>query len=44
MGRSLGPIIMIAGIVVVVVGILAWAAGLSWLGVGAHTAAAVLGL
>lgn len=32
MGRSAGPFIMVAGIVMVVVGILVWAGGLSWFG------------
>jgi len=32
MGRSLGVVITMAGIVIVVVGILLWAGGLSWFG------------
>jgi len=32
MGRSLGVVITMAGIVMVVVGILLWAGGLSWFG------------
>jgi uncharacterized membrane protein len=32
MGRNIGPFIVMAGIVIVVVGILAWVGGLSWIG------------
>lgn len=32
MGRSIGPVLVIAGIVIVVVGVMAWAGGLSWFG------------
>lgn len=32
MGRSAGPFIVVAGIVIVVVGVLVWAGGLSWFG------------
>lgn len=32
MARNVGPLIVVAGIVVVVVGILVWAGGLSWFG------------
>ncbi|MGM0385278.1 MAG: DUF2905 domain-containing protein [Actinomycetota bacterium] len=32
MGRELGPVLVGIGIVVVVIGILAWSGGLSWFG------------
>lgn len=32
MGRELGPVLVGIGIVVVVIGLLAWAGGLSWFG------------
>jgi Protein of unknown function (DUF2905) len=32
MARNVGPFIVMAGIVIVVVGILVWAGGLSWFG------------
>jgi hypothetical protein len=32
MGRNLGPFVVMAGIVIVVLGILLWAGGLSWFG------------
>ena len=32
MGRNVGPLIVLAGIIVVAVGILIWAGGLSWFG------------
>lgn len=32
MGRDLGPILVALGLVVVLVGVLAWAGGLSWFG------------
>ena len=32
MGRNIGPFIVMAGIVIVVVGVLAWVGGLSWVG------------
>lgn len=32
MGRNLGPVLVVAGLVVVVIGLLAWSGGLSWFG------------
>lgn len=32
MGRNLGPLIVMAGIVIAALGILVWAGGFSWLG------------
>ena len=32
MGRDLGPVIVAIGLVVVLVGLLAWSGGLSWFG------------
>jgi uncharacterized membrane protein len=32
MGRELGPVLVIIGLLVVVVGVLAWVGGLSWFG------------
>lgn len=32
MARNLGPFIVMAGVVIVIVGMLAWAGGLSWFG------------
>jgi len=32
MGRNIGPFIVMAGIVIVVVGVLVWVGGLSWIG------------
>jgi len=32
MGRNVGPLIVVAGILIVTVGILVWAGGLSWFG------------
>ena len=32
MGRELGPVLVGIGIVVVVIGLLAWAGGMSWFG------------
>ena len=32
MGRSIGPVLVMAGIVIVLVGVLAWTGGLSWFG------------
>lgn len=32
MGRSVGPFIVIAGVVIAVVGVLVWVGGLSWVG------------
>ncbi len=32
MGRQLGPVLVGIGIVVVIIGLLAWAGGLSWFG------------
>lgn len=32
MGRSIGPVLVMAGIVIVVVGVLAWTGALSWFG------------
>lgn len=32
MGRNLGPVLVVLGIVVVVVGLLAWTGALSWFG------------
>ena len=32
MGRQLGPLLVAAGILIVLIGILAWSGGLSWFG------------
>ncbi len=32
MGRDLGPLIVATGVVIVLVGLLAWSGGLSWFG------------
>lgn len=32
MGRDLGPLIVAVGVIVVLVGVLAWVGGLSWFG------------
>jgi hypothetical protein len=32
MGRSIGPVVVVAGILVVVAGVLIWAGGFSWFG------------
>jgi uncharacterized membrane protein len=32
MGRNIGPLIVAGGVVIVVVGVLAWMGGLSWVG------------
>ena len=32
MERNIGPFVVVAGIVIVVLGVLAWAGGLSWFG------------
>jgi len=32
MGRNVGPFVVVAGILIVVLGVLVWAGGLSWFG------------